>query len=203
MKRIGQVAIAGVVVVLLLVAAFGAGKVTSTFGLFDPGTGEYTNNSEAVIQSIRELATLTSVEVVEFTTIEKGNDRGWLNWAVGDRVFMFAVAKIGAGVDLQKMSSQDVEVDFETRSITITLPPAEITYIALDSEATQVYNRDTGVFTSGDPRLEADARAAAETILRDAALEQGILQTAELETRRAIRNFVTSLGFQQVRVEQG
>lgn len=202
MKRIGQFAIAGLLLILLVVGAFGAGKVSSTFGLFDPGTGEYTENSEVLIESIRELATLTSVEVVEYTTIEKGNDRGWLNWAVGDRVFMFAVAKIGAGVDLQKLSSQDAEVDFENRSITITLPPAEITYISLDSQATQVYNRDTGVFTSGDPRLEADARAAAETILRDGALDQGILQTAELETRRAIRNFLTSLGFQQVRVEQ-
>ncbi len=202
MKQLGQATIAGVVLLVLLVGAFAAGKVTSTFGLFDPGRGEYVESTDAVIESIRELATLTSVEVVEYTTVEKGNDRGWLNWAVGDRVTMFAVAKIGAGVDLQKLSSQDVDVDFEARSIEVRLPPAEVTYVALDNEATQVYDRDTGVFTGGDPRLEADARAAAETILKDAAIEQGLLAEAELETRRALRNFLTSLGFQVVRVEQ-
>ncbi len=203
MKKFGIAAMATVVALVIGIAAFNAGKVTSTFGLFDPGRGEYVESTDAVIESIRELSTLTSVEVVEYTTIEKGNDRGWLNWAVGDRVFMFAVAKIGAGVDLQKLSSRDVAVDFEARSIRLTLPPAEITYVSLDNQATQVYDRDSGLFTSGDPRLEADARAAAETILRDAAIEQGILQTAELETRRALRNFLSSLGFEQVRVEQG
>ena len=37
--------------------------------------------------------------MVEYTTIEKGNDFGWLNWARGDRIFLFAVARIGAGVE--------------------------------------------------------------------------------------------------------
>lgn len=202
MKRFGQLAIGAVVVLVAVVAAFGAGRVSSTFGLFDPGKGEYVESTDAVLESIRELSTLTSVEVVEYTTIEKGNDRGWLNWAVGDRVVMFAVARIGAGIDLQQLSSQDVTVDFESRSIELRLPPAQVTYVSLDNEATRLLDRDSGLFTGGgDPRLEADARAAAETILRDAAIEQGLLREAELEARRALRNFLGSLGFTRVRVD--
>lgn len=203
MKGTGQAIMAGVLAIVMAVIAFSVGRVTSTFGLFDPGRGEYVQSGDAVIESLRELSTLTSVEVVEYTTIEKGNDRGWLDWAVGDRVFMFAVARIGAGVDLEKLSPGAVAVDFEKASITITLPPAEITYISLDNDATQVYDRDRGVFTKGDPRLESDARAAAESILRDAAIEGGVLQDAELATRKAVRNFLTTLGFKVVRVEQG
>lgn len=191
------------VVALAALGAYALGQVRSTFGLFDPGRGEYVESSAAVIESMRELATLTSVEVVEYTTIEKGDDRGILNFALGDRVYLFAVARIGAGVDLEQLGEDDVEVDFEERSIVVTVPPAEITYVALDNEETKVFDRDTGLFTRGDVDLESEARAAAEEILRQGAVDGGVLDEAELTTRRALRRFLTSLGFESVRIEQG
>ncbi len=191
------------VLAVVAAVAFSAGRVRSTFGLFDPGRGEYVETGATVLESMRELSVLTSVEAVQYTTVEKGNDRGWLNWATGDRIFLFAVARIGAGVDLQKLSPNDVEVDFESRRVVVTVPPAEITYVSLDSEATTVFDRDTGVFTRGDPQLESDARAVAETILRDQAVANGLLRDAELATRKALREFLRSVGFVDVRIEQG
>ncbi|MDH4308862.1 MAG: hypothetical protein OEX04_15450, partial [Acidimicrobiia bacterium] len=53
--------------------------------------GEFTRVGEVTVETITNLAELTTVEVVEYTTVEKGNDEGLLNWAVGDKIEMFAV----------------------------------------------------------------------------------------------------------------
>lgn len=153
-----------------------------------------------VVESVQQLSKLTSVEYVEYTTVEKGNDRGWLNWARGDRVFMFAVARIGAGIDLDRLDNDDVIVDADKKTVRIYLPPAEITYITLDNEATTVYDRDTGLFTRGDPQLESDARLVAEQVLRDSALQKGILETASDNAAETITAFLRGLGYTEITV---
>lgn len=66
--------------------------------------------SPAVVTSVQEMAQLTTVEMTEFTIVEKGTDQGWLQWARGDTVRLMAVADIGAGVDLAKVSTSDFSV---------------------------------------------------------------------------------------------
>ena len=72
----------------------------------------------------------------------------------------------------------------------------------MDNDATQVYDRDTGFLTSGDPRLESDARAAAEDVLVQAALDHGILQIAEDNAETALREFLRGLGYERVIFER-
>lgn len=153
-----------------------------------------------VVQSIRSLARLTTVEYVEYTVIEKGTDSGILAWARGDSLTLLAVARIGAGVDLSKMTSESFEVDSETGIVTVRMPASEIQYIAVDNEATQVLDRTTGLFTKGDPRLETDARQVAETVLLQKAEEAGILQDAEDSAITALTNFLLGLGYTQVEI---
>lgn len=153
-----------------------------------------------VVQSIRSLANLTTVEYVEYTVIEKGTDSGILAWARGDSLTLLAVARIGAGVDLSKMTSESFEVDSETGIVTVRMPASEIQYIAVDNEATQVLDRTTGLFTKGDPRLETDARQVAETVLLQKAEEAGILQDAEDSAITALTNFLLGLGYTQVEI---
>ena len=54
----------------------------------------------------------------------------------------FAVARIGARVDLDAIQEGDLLVD-EGR-VVLRLPAAMLTYVSVDNEATHVYNRDTG-----------------------------------------------------------
>ena len=68
---------------------------------------------------------------------------------------MFAVARIGAGVDLSQVSVRDVVLG-EDGVVEMTVPAAEIQYVDPDEDATQVLERDTGIFASGDPGLESD-----------------------------------------------
>lgn len=187
------------VVVLLLIA--GVLWVSGKFESLNPfRTDPIMEVGPTVVESVRELSDLVTVEVVEYTTIEQGRDAGFFNFARGDRIFLFAVARIGAGVDLAQIRDQDVEVDREANSVRIRLPEAKILYAALDNESTQVYDRDTGIFTKGDRNLESQARLAAEGILREQALTMGILERATENAKTTLHAFLRGLGFEQITI---
>jgi CubicO group peptidase (beta-lactamase class C family) len=183
---------------LLTVAAVFIWNHQSGRGIFGGGEA-YSKVGQSVVDKVRDLAALTTVEVVESTTIEKGNDFGWLNWARGDRVFMFVVAKIGAGIDFEQLSTRSFEVDGRSGTVFVQMPPAQITYVAIDNSQTQVIDRDTGLFTKGDPKLESDARQVAEQVLRNAAVEAGILDRAQKNARAVIEALLLELGYNEVR----
>jgi len=161
----------------------------------------YEEIGPVVISSIRDIAELTTVEAVEYTIVEKGTDQGWLAWARGDSIQLFAVARIGAGVDLSDMSVRDAVVDTEEGVVELMIPRAEIQYVEVDNEATQILDRSTGIFTRGDPRLETDARQIADEILRESAIEGGLLERAEESARKVLTDFLLSLGYRDVVIE--
>jgi hypothetical protein len=161
----------------------------------------YEEIGPVVISSIRDMAELTTVEAVEYTIVEKGTDQGWLAWARGDSIQLFAVARIGAGVDLSDISVRDALVDTEEGVVELMIPRAEIQYVEVDNEATQILDRSTGLFTRGDPRLETDARQIADEILRESAIEGGLLERAEESARQVLTDFLLSLGYRDVVIE--
>ncbi len=154
-----------------------------------------------VVDELQELAELTTVEMVETTTIERGDDHGILNLALGDRLFLFAAARIGAGVDLSKLTEDSFTVNQETGVLAIEIPRAEIFNAYLDSDSTTVLDRDTGLFTKGDDQLESATRADAERILEAQAIEAGILDRAQATAENFLTGFFTSLGYTDVVVE--
>ena len=157
----------------------------------------YLEIGPVVVRSVRDLAQLTTVEVVEYTIVEQGTDEGWLEWARGDSLRLIAVANIGAGVDLAEIGVDSFSVS-EDGVVEVILPPAEVQYVSVDSEATQVLDRDKGLFTKGDPQLESEARRIAETVLVVNATDEGILTKAEDNARLVMTNFLTSLGYEDV-----
>ena len=114
--------------------------------------------------------------------------------ARGDSVRLLAVASIGAGVDLSGLSVGDFAVS-DQGAVTVTLPHAEIQYVDVDSEATEILERDTGIFTKGDADLETEARQVAETVLVDQATQNGIVETAEENAVKAVESLLAGLGY--------
>jgi hypothetical protein len=157
----------------------------------------YEEIGPVTITAIRDLARLTTVESVQYTIVEKGTDAGWLAWARGDSLRMFAVARIGAGVDLNELTVRDVTVD-ENGVVEIQVPVAEIQYVDPDEDATQVLERDVGIFTSGDPGLESDVRRIADEVLVENAIDEGILDRAEQNARSVLTDFLLSTGYTDV-----
>lgn len=160
----------------------------------------YEEIGPATITAIRDLAQLTTVESVQYTIVEKGTDAGWLAWARGDSLRMFAVARIGAGVDLAQLTVRDVEVG-DDGVVELTVPAARILFVDPDEEATQVLQRDVGIFTSGDPGLESDVRRIADEVLVENAIDEGILDRAETNARSVLTDFLLSVGYADVVVE--
>ncbi|HZD23890.1 MAG TPA: DUF4230 domain-containing protein [Acidimicrobiia bacterium] len=159
----------------------------------------YEEIGPVTITAIRDLAQLTTVETVQYTIVEKGTDEGWLKWARGDSVRLFAVARIGAGVSMDELTVRDIQVG-DDGVVDITLPAATIQYVDPDEDATQVLDRDTGIFTSGDPGLESDVRRIADEVLVDNAIEEGILEKAEDNARSVLTDFVLSLGYTDAKI---
>jgi hypothetical protein len=157
----------------------------------------YEEIGPVTITAIRDLAQLTTVETVQYTIVEKGTDEGWLAWARGDSLRMFAVARIGAGVDLAQLTVRDVTVD-ENGVVELQVPAAEIQYVDPDEDATQVLERDVGIFTSGDPGLESDVRRISDEVLVENAVNEGILEQAEENAQSVLIDFLLSVGYTDV-----
>ena len=92
------------------------------------------------------------------------------------------------------------------RSVTITLPHAQLAKPVLDTAASHVVDRDRGlldrlgsVFTES-PTGEQSLYAAAEPKLRAAANESGLIAKADENTTQMLTRFLDALGFDKVTI---
>ena len=95
---------------------------------------------------------------------------------------------------------QEGQIEVSKRSVTLTLPPAEIFTARIDNERTKVYSRETGLFSTPDPNLESEVRKEAERQIRQAAIDGSILQTATTNARNTLTSFLQGLGFERVEI---
>ena len=149
---------------------------------------------------VRQVRALQRLETVSYTTdkIITGERENPIlpDFLAGDRLLLVAHGNVIAGLDLAKLQPRDVEV--HGSRVSIRLPESEIFTTRLDNLKTRVYSRDTGLFSSPDPNLESEVRAEAERQLQAAALEDGILRTAETNARQTINGMLSGLGFKNI-----
>ncbi len=152
---------------------------------------------------VRQIRGLERLETVSYTMdkIVSGERENPIlpQFLAGDRLLLVVHGEAVAGVDLSKVQPGDVSV--HGNSVSVHLPAAEIFTISLDNAKTKVYSRDTGLFSSQDPNLEGEVREEAERQLRTAALDDGILKTANANARLTITNILKSLGFANVEID--
>jgi Protein of unknown function (DUF4230) len=116
----------------------------------------------------------------------------------GDRLLLVVHGQSIAGIDLSQLKPEDVRINGQ--SIHVTLPASQLFVTTLDNQHTRVYARSTGILVPVDQNLETDTRAKAQQQLQQAALADGILDTARKNARATITTLLYSLGFQQVDV---
>jgi hypothetical protein len=146
------------------------------------------------VQSLSRLETV-SYSVEKIITAESGQGSPF-SFLVGDRLILVAHGQVIAGIDLGRMTEDDISVSGDGR-VTVNLPPAEILVVTLDNQQTYIYDRDTGPIGM-NPALESEARKAAEQEILDAALEDGILEMAQKNGEVYILRLVLSLGFDDI-----
>jgi len=148
------------------------------------------------IQDLNQLATVRRKESVVITREIGGTELERI--FAGEEVTVVATGYVEAGVDLAHLGQDDVQVSGET--VTIHLPEPEILSTSLDEEETRVYDRDFGLLNiRPDDALVEEARDVAVDKIEQAARDEDILDQAEQNAENAIRAFVTSLGFGEVR----
>jgi hypothetical protein len=149
-----------------------------------------------IINDVRALARLETIQysVEKIITAESGQEI--LAKLFGDRLLFVAHGIVIAGVDLNQLQTTDLE--FRDGILTVKLPEPEVFIATLDNERSYVYDRQTGLFTKGEPDLETLARAAAEEEILNAALEDGILEQAALNAQVYLDRLFDSLGFEDV-----
>ncbi len=149
-----------------------------------------------IVHQVRSLARLETIQysVEKIITAESG--QGPFGFLFGDRLLFVAHGTVIAGVDLNKLSPDDLRV--EDGVLYVTLPAAEILTYSLDNEKSNIYSRDTGLLTRGNPTLETEARQAAEQEILNAALEDGILKQAQVNAESYMLRLLLNLGFPEV-----
>lgn len=195
--------LAGIVLTLaaigIAVWAFAGLGVMQLGSLMRGGAMHITIDQPTVVRQIRGLQRLETVSYTMDKIVSGERENPILPQILaGDRLLLVVHGEAIAGVDLAKLKPGDVTVSGD--SVRVHLPPAEIFTTSLDNAKTKVYSRDTGLFSSPDPNLEGEVRAEAERQLRNAALDDGILKTADANARQTVTNILKGLGFVNVEV---
>lgn len=150
-----------------------------------------------IVHAVRQLARLESIQYAIEKVITAETGQGPFGFLFGDRLLFVAHGTVTAGVDLAKIEAKDIDVD-ETGRVTIRMPQAEIFNVTLENEKSYVYDRDIGLLRRGDVQLETAARVAAEQAIREAALEDGILEQAQVNAENVITRLLLSVGLRDV-----
>jgi hypothetical protein len=149
-----------------------------------------------IIHEVRSLARLETIQYSVEKIITAEINQGVLGPLFGDRLLFVAHGTVIAGVDLEKLASDALWVENEI--LYVRLPQAEIFVATLDNEKSYVYDRETGLLTHGDPNLETTARQVAEQEIYKAAIEDGILEQAQVNAEAYLIRLFMALGYPDV-----
>jgi len=183
---------------LLLAAIFGLGLL---FGVLAPrllfGRFSRSYNTATLLVQVQSLSQLVTVKyVMEKVVILEDPSQNWLRMSFWDntRVILVAHGIVKAGVDLGQLKPGDLHVSGKT--ITITLPPAQIVDAYLDEKQTQVVEHNTSPLRYFNKDLEHNARQDAIEDIRRAARTGGILKDADERARLELKNLFGQLGYE-------
>jgi hypothetical protein len=148
---------------------------------------------------IREVQSLARLETIQYTVekvITAEVNQGLFGPLFGDRLLFVAHGTVIAGIDMDKIETKDLWLDRDV--LKVQLPNAEIFSATLNNEQSYVYDRDTGLFTKGNPQLETEARRAAEQEILKAAQVDGILDQAQMNAEVYLERLFNTLGYLKV-----
>ena len=191
---------------LLAVIAVGAAVWAATglgllrlMGISRGGAAVINVDQPTVVHQIQQLQRLETVEYTMDKIISGEHDNPYLpKFLAGDRLLLIVHGQVIGGVDLGKIQPGDVSLN--GRTISLQIPAAEVFSTRIDNAKTRVYSRDTGLFSSPDPNLESEVREEAERQLQQAALQDGVLKTAEQNAYNALSVMLKGFGFDQVQI---
>ena len=156
------------------------------------GSGLHEENTPTVVEQVQNLSDLVTVKYV----LEKVVILEDVKWYGENRVLLLAHGIVKAGIDLKRIKPEDVTISGKT--ISLRLPPPQITDAYLDDKQSQVIDHTTGLLRVFDKNLEQTARQNAVDDIRRAARTDGILDEADKRARLELALFLHNVGFERI-----
>lgn len=153
--------------------------------------------SDTVVDQIQTLSDLVTVKYV----VEKVVVLDDVKWYGESRVLLLAHGIVKAGIDLKRLKPGDVTVSGKT--ISINLPPPQLTDAYLDDTKSRVIDHTTGLLRDFDKDLEQTAREEAVLDIRRAAIQNGIMTDASDRAKLELALFLHQAGYQEIKFNGG
>lgn len=157
-----------------------------------------TLNATTLLTKIQSLSALTTTRYTFSTIITTESDMpGLLKGLYGQKQVMVAVGYITAGIDMKEAKATNVN---DGESLNLLLPAPTLQDCILDEGKTYIAALEKGIFAPSNPTIDQESRRFAVQQLRQAAIDGNILTEAETQAKTAITDFVTLLGFSNIRI---
>ena len=154
--------------------------------------------SRDILQAIQQTGQLVTVEYSLSKIVRANDNKTW--YKLGDRKILISVeATVKAGVDLQRLTAEDVTID--GMQISLQLPPPTIFSVVLSPEKIRVQYEDVSFFRNRFSVTEREALLAqAEKQIRGLADSLGVLQTARTNATSFMEKLLRQSGFETIKV---
>lgn len=143
---------------------------------------------EGVLQRIQHLNNLETVAFHVETVVTSTKQGNWYRlWQDQQRGLFIASGRVVAGLNLSRLTTDQVQVSADGRRIHIDLPPVEMLSISLDK--TEIYDLNTGLMglMRIDPALLTQAQQAARLQIGHTACQSGVLKIANDNAQKQVQ----------------
>lgn len=205
-QRAALMLLVAALAVVLLGSSLAPGLVGLARNAFEGLTARIvttTATGPALVERLQGLNRLETARQVSQHVVESRSEGLPLpEFLAGDKLLMLVQTETVAGVDLSRLSPQDVRL--EGQSVVIRLPQPEVLSVRVDDEHSRVYDRHRGwLVLKPDPDLERQARLKAQADARRGALEGEVMNLARANAEKSLRSLLEPLGLREVRFQWG
>lgn len=174
-----------------------------TIGMYSWLAGStFQEEQGSFVEQIKDMNSLATAQAFTKAVIEQEDNKIFGKEISADvpgtkrKLLLVVPGTVLAGVDLKKVSENDILVDEEGKEMTIELPRAEILQSpSLDTENIKTFSVE-GIFRSDVDWEEGFGLAqAAKELIQQEAIDQGLLQTAEKNAEKSLKEFFGQLGY--------
>ncbi|HEY7102665.1 MAG TPA: DUF4230 domain-containing protein [Mycobacteriales bacterium] len=199
---VGSVVGVAVVLLVVLLALLGLARLTH----WPFGSEERDRSGPAVLTAMRDLSEYHAATGQYQVVIDIQQDAKFLPDVIkGKRTIFLAIGSVDSYVDFRKLGDDAVSVSSDRKSVSITLPRAQLSKPNVDPDQSRVLNQDLGLidrlgslFSDQPNPQNQQMYQLAEQRLADAAKQVGLQKRAEDNTKATLDKLMRSLGFTTV-----
>jgi hypothetical protein len=156
----------------------------------------------AVVEQVQQISRLetTQYTIRDVVSVER---EGRFMGIGGERILLVVRGTVVAGIDLRKITADDVTLSEDGKTLTLHMPAAEIFSYTINPSQTEVYDHKTGLFgllPESEDSILLEAMQVGEQKLLQAACEDGIMQTATDNAEQTLEELLQALDVAQITI---